>query len=634
MQGADVCSQPTIRDVDAPHSASPVETASSVKSDLSQCSVAVASTSATASTSCTTENNLPRFSDSTDTIATNLTSTDATDSNQQHRRKRKFLPSWVQKWTWLVYDSACDVAKCKTCLKAAELKLFRADKRQDDAFVSRGFRNWDKGPERFKVHEASGFHREGVANLAAVAGNRSVDTKLSAQVAEEQALARDALTTIFTSLRFLATQNIAVRGHAHDDGNFVQLLKLRSEDKRSVRRWLTKRNNWTSDTIQNEILQMFAHDVQRQIVSDIDKSPYIGLICDSTTDSDGLEQFSVTVRYLNADSFTVHEAFLGLYNPSSSTADALTAAIIDVFTRLGIPFSKLRGHSFDGASNMSGRIHGVQAQIRSIQPVSMYVHCVNHSLDLALQEAASDVPIIRNSLSLVKDCANVFRESAKRKQKLKQLSDDISVISADSDTDSGSVFLLALCPTRWCVRSKAVSKILKSWKVIVHALDELKAEVARGDVKCKIDGLYKLMSKMKTYCGVILCQAIFAPCEDLAKALQSEKTTATGAVQASNTLMLHLQNIRTEPEFDKLFSQAERDAAQLGLTMPKTDAVESRRCARQDMRCSRTPAVLITSPTKSDCEVNILRLSIFWLLKLNVVSISQDWHRWSNWRTY
>ena len=96
-----------------------------------------------------------------------------------------------------------------------------------------------------------------------------------------------------------------------------------------------------------------------------------------------------------------------------------------------------------------------------------------------------------------------------------------------------------------------MSRILKPWKVIILALDEIKAEVARGDVKCKIDGLYKLMSKMKTYCGVIQCQAIFGPCEDLAKALPSEKTTATEAVQASKTLMLHLQNIRTEPEFDK-----------------------------------------------------------------------------------
>lgn len=92
--------------------------------------------------------------------------------------------------------------------------------------------------------------------------------------------------------------------------------------------------------------------------------------------------------------------------------------------------SKLRGHSFDGASNMSGHLHGVQAQIRLMQPKSMYVHCVNHSLDLALQETASEIQIISNSLSLVKDCANNFRESAKRKQKLQQIADEIYLLPA------------------------------------------------------------------------------------------------------------------------------------------------------------------------------------------------------------
>ena len=127
-----------------------------------------------------------------------------------------------------------------------------------------------------------------------------------------------------------------------------------------------------------------------------------------------MEQFSVSVRYLDVSSFAVHDAFLGMYNPSSSSADALTAAILDVLLRLNISIEKLRGHSFDGAANMSGRINGVQAQLTRMQPKSIYVHCVCHSL----QETASDVPIIRNSLSVVKDCAVVFRESAKRKQTL------------------------------------------------------------------------------------------------------------------------------------------------------------------------------------------------------------------------
>jgi len=48
---------------------------------------------------------------------------------------------------------------------------------------------------------------------------------------------------------------------------------------------------------------MLAHDVQRQIVSDIDKSPYISLVADGTTDENGVEQFSITVRYLDVEKF-------------------------------------------------------------------------------------------------------------------------------------------------------------------------------------------------------------------------------------------------------------------------------------------------------------------------------------------
>jgi hypothetical protein len=74
---------------------------------------------------------------------------------------------------------------------------------------------------------------------------------------------------------------------------------------------------------------------------------------------------------------------------------------------------------------MSGHLNGVRAQLRAMEPKSGYVNFVCHSLDLALRETARDVPMIRDSLSLVKNCTVVFRESAKRKQKLQQLADDI-----------------------------------------------------------------------------------------------------------------------------------------------------------------------------------------------------------------
>lgn len=439
------------------------------------------------------------------------------------------------------------------------------EKRFDEAFLSRGFQSFDKGPNRFSHHELSACHREAAVNLVNISTVSSIKTTISTQAAEAQKVAQEALSVIVTSLRFLALQNIAVQGARSDSGNFFELMKLRCIDNQSLSMWISKRDNWTSNTIQNEILGMLAHDVQRQIVVDVTKSPYIGLVADGTTDTDGKEQFSIVVRYLSTDDFGVHDAFLGMYNPTNSTADALTAAIRDVLVRLQIPMDKLRGHSFDGASNMSGRLHGVQAQLNASQPKSMFVHCVNHSLDLALQEIASEVALVRDSLTLVRDIANVFRESAKRKEKLRVIADDIAVL--DGTNDSPAV-LLALCPTRWCVRTRAITRLLKSWKVVMLALDELLLETGRGDAKSKMVGLRKQMSKMKTYLGVTVCQALFGPCEDLAKGLQSEKTTATGAIQGSNVLLTHLKKLRDADEFSHLYDQATIDATHLGLMIP------------------------------------------------------------------
>ena len=202
------------------------------------------------------------------------------------RKKRKYMPCWKDKWSWLMYDPLLDVVKCQYCMQANDLKLLKSDKRGDDAFISRGFKNWDKGPDRFAKHEASVNHHESVTNLATIRCVPSVDSKLNSQIADGQKMAREALQVIFTSLRFLATQNIAIQGSTHNSGNFLELLKLRCDDRPSLKAWIAKRNNYTSDTIQNEILEMLAHDIQRQIVCDIDKSPYIGIIADGTTDED------------------------------------------------------------------------------------------------------------------------------------------------------------------------------------------------------------------------------------------------------------------------------------------------------------------------------------------------------------
>ncbi|CAN7948377.1 unnamed protein product [Ixodes pacificus] len=70
-----------------------------------------------------------------------------------------------------------------------------------------------------------------------------------------------------------------------------------------------------------------------------------------------------------------------------------------------------RGHRFDSAANMSGRLHGVRKIMSDEQPKSPYIHCSNHSLDLALQEISRKSDAMCEVMTFVKDVSNVILES-------------------------------------------------------------------------------------------------------------------------------------------------------------------------------------------------------------------------------
>jgi len=134
------------------------------------------------------------------------------------------------------------------------------------------------------------------------------------------------------------------------------------------------------------------------------------------------------------------------------------------------------------------------------QPLSVYVHCSNHSLDLALQETAREVSIVRNTLQTARDAANSIRESSKWQQLFESLA-----------TDSGKpTRLQTLCPTRWAVRCKAIDALTYS-----SALETLSAlangRSMRAESRSNTDGVLRALSSMETYLGLLVCSSIFVP---------------------------------------------------------------------------------------------------------------------------
>lgn len=83
-----------------------------------------------------------------------------------------------------------------------------------------------------------------------------MSTPLPLQTAADQEHAWTSLRTIFTSVRYLARQRLAFRGHSNDDGSFNQLMKLRAGDVSDLQQWLQRRNNLASGSRQNEVLDI------------------------------------------------------------------------------------------------------------------------------------------------------------------------------------------------------------------------------------------------------------------------------------------------------------------------------------------------------------------------------------------
>ena len=105
------------------------------------------------------------------------------------------------------------------------------------------------------------------------------------------------------------------------------------------------------------------------------------------------EQVSISARSVDL-SLTAQEVFFGLHETVSTTGETLINLILDILQRLGLNLDNLRGQCYDGAANMAGQFKGVRSRIFFKNNKAVFVHCVNHCLNLVLQESAKRVSIV------------------------------------------------------------------------------------------------------------------------------------------------------------------------------------------------------------------------------------------------
>lgn len=481
-------------------------------------------------------------------------------SSGKKKKGRQFRDTWIVTYPWITYDCTLDKVFCTICRTAAALKLPIAStginsQRVLSTYVTEGFNSWGKALERFKDHEKSEFHRHSALSLRQNNQGVNVANMLSKSKLKDMTDARKCLLTIFSTIKYLTVQGIAVRGHFDSTSNFNNLLHLRANDIPELQSWLGRTGyKWLSHDISNEVISILSNAVQRIIHDRVRSQEFFSIIADETSDISVSEQMSFCLRSVNA-SLEVEEYFIGVHETESTTADVLYNMIRDVLLRCQLKIGNCRGQCYDGAANMSGCVNGVQKKILLDEPRAIYVHCYAHRVNLVVQDSFQKILHVRDFLSDIKDIVTFIRDSPKRLSHFK--------LFQGSDK---SPALRPFCPTRWCVRVESLKSFLKNYENIIEFLEQQKSQPSDGGSKAS--GFLNKISDFRFYFLLKCIILIFERIETLNTILQGQALDFNKATKQVETVKTSLLSIRNEARYDELWTNVTTESEQLDLNEP------------------------------------------------------------------
>ena len=126
--------------------------------------------------------------------------------------------------------------------------------------------------------------------------------------------------------------------------------------------------------MQNEMIDVIGSAIENQIIHEIQTAKFLTILADEITNCSNLEQVSIVIRFVDNDK-NIREDFLSFITVERITGKSLATTILSWLESRNTDASFCRGQGYDGASNMSSSIAGVQARIRSVSPMAFYTHC-------------------------------------------------------------------------------------------------------------------------------------------------------------------------------------------------------------------------------------------------------------------
>lgn len=423
------------------------------------------------------------------------------------------------------------------------------------------------------------------------AANSSVSQMINEAYQKSVQENRCYIKTVAEILLLTAKQDIAQRGHQENEessnrGNFLEILELVSKHDEVVAKKCSSRKNvtYTSPQIQNEVLEILAEMVRKEIIEEVKESGPFALIVDETKDLSKTEQIAFVLRYVHQSA--VYESFLQFTPAEKLDAQSLTEKITSCLEKFGLDYKTcLVGQGYDGASVMSGKTSGVSTRIKEICPNAAYIHCYAHRLNLVLVDTCKSIPEAADFFSLL-ERLYVFISGSYVHNKWKQIQQEMFPKEQPME-------LKRLSDTRWACRSAAVHAVLKRLPVVLRVLEQISEEtnadraVDARALKGLID--FQFLVLLSSF------DSILGASKSVSDMLQSPNLDLAKAMDIIETLKQTLHHLRTHDDgYESVWQDAIEIAKVCNITIPKETL--TRRARREQVTPARLQNTVLLAP--------------------------------------
>lgn len=316
--------------------------------------------------------------------------------------------------------------------------------------------------------------------------NCTIDAALQRENELEKKRWRDILHRLLDIVLFLARMNLPFRGHresvdSDNKGNFLELVEFLSNYDLTLKEHFTRIRtaipsqgrvtSYLSPSTQNEFIHLLGEHLKKEIIKDIRKAKYFGIMFDSTPEVSHTDQMCEVIRYVHIENgeVAVTQSFLGFFEIEGKTAAELTQQIFKQLQEDGIDINLCRSQCYDNAATMAGIHGGVQARIREVNKKALFVPCANHSLNLCGVHSFESVKACLTFFGTLEAVYSFFSASPQRWQFLK----------------NAGVAVKKLSQTRWSAHYDAVHAVEQKLDDVIATLEDLcdtkyNAETRRG----------------------------------------------------------------------------------------------------------------------------------------------------------